>query len=251
MKLLIVEDEALTAERLAAMIRKYDATCEIVACIPSVEETLIWLKENNVPDLIFMDIHLEDDDCFQIFEQLNVEAPIIFTTAFDEYMVKAFKVNSIDYLMKPINYEELKSALDKYKKTKSFYQEGGIGNLLQSIQPKDEPYKDRFLISNGFKLRTIELPDIQYFYCTDKITFLVTSEGEFLPVEYSLDKLCLLLDPRLFFRINRKVLLSLSAIGNIHIYPKGKLKVDLKPSIKEEVYVSLDRVTAFKEWLGK
>lgn len=251
MKLLIVEDEALTAERLAAMIKKYDPTYDILASIPSVEETLIWLKENNLPDLIFMDIHLEDDDCFQIFEQINVDIPVIFTTAFDEYMVRAFKVNSIDYLMKPINYEELKSALDKYKKTKSFYQEGGLGNLLQTIQLKDEPFKDRFLISNGFKLRTIELQDIQYFYCTDKITFLVTAGGEFLPVEYSLDKLSVLLDPKLFFRINRKILLSLRAIENIHIYPKGKLKIDVKPTLKEDVYVSLDRVTAFKEWLGK
>lgn len=251
MKVLIVEDEALTAERLAGMIHKYDPSYQILATLPSVEETIHWLKENDSPDLMFMDIHLEDDDCFHIFEQINVTTPVIFTTAFDEYMVKAFKVNSIDYLMKPINYEEFCAALEKYEKIKNHYRENGFGSLLQSIQPKEETYKDRFLISNGFKLRTVETQSVQFFYCRDKITFLVTREGEFLPVEYSLDKLSLLMDPKRFFRINRQLMLSLPAIENIHVYPKGKLKLDLTPAIKEEVFVSLDRVTAFKEWLGK
>ena len=251
MKVLIVEDEALTAERLAGMVNRYDPSFEVCGILPSVGETISWLKENETPDLIFMDIHLEDDDCFQIFEQINISAPVIFTTAFDEYMVKAFKVNSIDYLMKPINYEEFVAALEKYKKVKSHYQENGFGNLLQSIQSKEESYKDRFLISNGFKLRTVETRDVRYFFCKDKITFLVTKEGDFLPIEYSLDKLSILLDPRRFFRINRQLMVSLSSISNIHVYPKGKLKVDLEPLLKDEVYVSLDRATAFKEWLGK
>lgn len=251
MKILIVEDEMLTAERLAAMIHRYDPSYQILASLPSVEETIDWLKENQAPDLIFMDIHLEDDDCFQIFEKINLNIPIIFTTAFDEYMVKAFKVNSIDYLMKPLNYDEFAASLEKYKQIKNHFQENAVGNLLKTIQPKEEAYKERFLISNGFKLRTIETKYIRYFYCTDKITFLVTPEGEFLPVEYSLDKLSLILDPRQFFRINRQLMVSLDAITNIHVYPKGKLKLELQPTNKEEVFVSLDRSTAFKEWLGK
>ena len=251
MKVLIVEDEALTADRLVGMVNKHDPSFEILGIIPSVEDTIKWLKENETPDLIFMDIHLEDDDCFQVFEQINITAPVIFTTAYDEYMVKAFKVNSIDYLMKPVNYEEFEAALEKYQRIKNHYREDGFGSLLQTIQPKEENYKDRFLISNGFKLRTVEVKDIKYFFCKDKITFLVTNEGEFLPIEYSLDKLGMVLDPRKFFRINRQLMVSLAGIANIHVYPKGKLKVDLEPNLKEEVFVSLDRATAFKEWLGK
>ncbi|HEY1025741.1 MAG TPA: LytTR family DNA-binding domain-containing protein [Sphingobacteriaceae bacterium] len=251
MKILIVEDEALTAERLQAIIHKYDPALEVTAIIPSVEGTLAWLKQNPAPDLIFMDIHLEDEDCFQIFEQLNINIPVIFTTAYDDYMVKAFKVNSIDYLMKPVGYEEFVAAMEKYKQVKTHYQENGYGNLLRSLDTENGPYKDRFLISNGLKLRTVETADVKFFYCKDKITFLVTADTEFLPIDYSLDKLNLMLDPKKFFRINRQVMVSLGGIANIHVFPKSRLKIDLQPSIKEEVFVSLDRVTTFKEWLGK
>ncbi|HEY0896734.1 MAG TPA: LytTR family DNA-binding domain-containing protein [Sphingobacteriaceae bacterium] len=251
MKLLIIEDELLTAERLASLVAAYDKTIEITACIPSVSDAITWLKENEEPDLILMDIHLEDGDCFQIFEQVNIATPVIFTTAFDEYMVKAFKVNSIDYLMKPVDYDEFVSAMEKYKNVRSHYQETSYGALLKTVQQPEEHYKDRFLISNGTRLRTVEIPEVKYFLCRDKITFLVTPETEFLPVDYSLDKLSLMLDPRKFFRINRHLMVSLPAISNIHVYPKGKLKLELSPGLKEEVYVSLDRVTAFKEWLGK
>ena len=251
MKLLIIEDETLTAERLRSMIAAYDPTIAVLDSIPSVSGALAWLKENKEPDLILMDIHLEDGDCFQIFEQVNITTPVIFTTAFDEYMVKAFKVNSIDYLMKPIDFDEFVTAMEKFKKVREHYQETNYGALLKTVQRPDDQYKDRFLISNGSKLRTVETQEVKYFFCRDKITFLVTNEKEFLPVDYSLDKLSILVDPKRFFRINRQLMVSIPAISNIHIYPKGKLKVELEPSMREEVYVSLDRVTAFKEWLGK
>ena len=251
MRVVIIEDEQLTAQRLENMLHKYDATISVEETIPSVAEAVEWFKNNEDPDLIFMDIHLEDDQCFAIFEKINLDVPVIFTTAYDEYMIKAFKVNSIDYLMKPINYEELVNAIEKFKKLRKQYQEHGLESLLSSVHKKEPEYKQRFLISVGSKLKTIDITDVSYFYCAEKITFLVTKENQRFPIDYSLDKLVLLVDPKQFFRVNRALLTKLDAIANMHVFPKGKIKLDLAPAMKEEVFVSLDKVTTFKEWLGK
>ena len=251
MKVVLVEDEYLTAQRLQNMLLKYDSAMQIAAVIPSVSEAIEWFTNNGDPDLVFMDIHLEDDQCFSIFEQINLEVPVVFTTAYDDYMIKAFKVNSIDYLMKPVNYEELVQALEKYKKLQKHYQENGLENLLHAVHKKEPEYKQRFLISVGARLKTVDIADIQYFFCADKITFLVTNDNQRLPVDFSLDKLAMLLNPDYFFRVNRWLLVKLGSIGNMHVYPKGKIKLDLVPAMKEEIFVSLDKVTPFKEWLGK
>lgn len=253
MKVVIIEDEFLTAQRLDAMISKYDPAIDVQAILPSVAEAVSWFKNNPDPDLVFMDIHLEDGQSFSIFETINLEVPVIFTTAYDEYMIRAFKVNSVDYLMKPLNYDELVHAVDKYKKfhERSGAEQDNLSTLIQSVQPKETGYKDRFLISVGSRLKTVELTDIQYFFSADKITFLVTADQQRYPVDYSLDKLAQVLNPKDFFRINRQMMVKLQAIANIHVYPKGKLKVDLSPLFKEDVFVSIDKVTEFKEWLGK
>ncbi|GAB2829816.1 LytR/AlgR family response regulator transcription factor [Ferruginibacter profundus] len=253
MKVVIIEDEFLTAQRLDSMINKYDAAIEVQAILPSVSDAVTWFKNNPDPDLIFMDIHLEDGQSFSIFETINLEVPVIFTTAYDEYMIKAFKVNSVDYLMKPINYEELVKAIDKYKKFHEHpaEEQDNMSALIQAIQSKETLYKERFLISVGSRLKTVELAEVQYFYSAEKITFLVTKDNQRYPVDYSLDKLVLMLNPKDFFRINRQMIVKLQAISNIHVYPKGKLKVDLIPAGKEEVFISLDKVAEFKEWLGK
>jgi DNA-binding LytR/AlgR family response regulator len=251
MKVVIIEDEQLTAQRLENMLHKYDATIQVTATIPSVAEAVEWFTSNEDPDLVFMDIHLEDDQCFTIFEKINLDVPVIFTTAYDEYMIKAFKVNSIDYLMKPVNYEELVNAIEKFKKLQKHYQENGLESLLGSVHKKEPEYKQRFLISVGSKLKTIDISEVSYFYCSEKITFLVTKENQRLPIDYSLDKLVLLTDPKQFFRVNRALLIKLDSIGNMHVFPKGKIKLDLAPAMKEDVFVSLDKVTSFKEWLGK
>jgi len=198
-----------------------------------------------------MDIHREDDQCFRIFERINLDIPVIFTTGNDEYMIKAFKVNSIDYLMKPTNDEELVNAIEKFKKLQKQYQEYGLESLLSSVHNKEPEYKQRFLISVGSKLNTIDVAEVSYFYCSEKITFLVSKENHRFPIDYSLDKLVLLLDPKQFFRVNRALLIKLDGIANMHVFPKGKIKLDLTPAMKEEVFVSLDKVTSFKEWLGK
>ncbi len=252
MKIVIIEDEQLTAQRLEIMLKKYDNRMQILAVLPSVSESIEWFKSNTDPDLIFMDIHLEDGQSFSIFEKINLDIPVIFTTAYDEYMIRAFKVNSVDYLMKPINYEELADAIQKYKRLHVLPKEKeSMGALLQSIQPKEE-YKQRFLITIGSRLKTIEVADVHYFYSAEKITFLVTKNNERFPVDFSLDKLAAVLDPAKFYRINRQMMLGINSITNIHVYAKGRLKIDVIPDFKkEEVMVSIDKVVEFKEWLGK
>src|SRR5690349_6022330 len=165
MKVVIIEDEQLTAQRLENMLRKYDSTIQIAAIIPSVAEAIEWFKSNPDPELAFMDIHLEDGQCFTIFENINLQVPVIFTTAYDEYTIKAFKVNSVDYLMKPLSYDELVQAIEKFKRVHAQKAEGPqvLQNLLQSLQRQEPEYKDRFLVSIGSRLRTIETTDINYF----------------------------------------------------------------------------------------
>ncbi|UHG89730.1 LytR/AlgR family response regulator transcription factor [Spirosoma oryzicola] len=259
MNVVIIEDENLTAKRLESLLHKYDPTINVLSRLPSVAEAVGWLSQPSHPaiDLVFMDIHLEDDLGFRIFEQANLTTPVVFTTAYDEYMIQAFKVNSIDYLLKPINYDELVAAIEKFK---SFKKQFGVTSpptpdldtLLSLIgKPREMDYKDRFMITVGNKIRSISTHDIAYFYLEEKIVFLVTKDGLNLPVDYSLDKLTQLLNPRHFFRISRQFLVSLPAIHTIHTFSAGKLKLDLMPKTKQEVFVSGDRVTEFKEWLGK
>jgi DNA-binding LytR/AlgR family response regulator len=251
MNVIIIEDEALTAQRLAGMLEKYSKDVRILATLPSVAESVDWLRKHDAPDLLLMDIHLEDDLCFKIFDLAPVISPVIFTTAYDEYMVQAFKVNSIDYLLKPINYTELTAALDKYKAIKTQYAKPDFDTLLQYIGQRKPDYRKRFMLTIGTKIRSIETAEVAYFYSDEKITFLVTREGQNLPIDFSLDKLAVQLDPEQFFRISRQFLVGFNAIETVHTHFKGKLKLDLKPKSKIEVFVSGDRMTDFKEWLGR
>ena len=254
MKVVIVEDEHLSAQRLQGMLKKYDPSIEVLAELPSVAASIEWFKNNPDPDLVLMDIHLEDGQSFSIFDTINLQVPVIFTTAFDEYTIKAFKVNSVDYLMKPLNYEELVAAIEKFKRIHGEAGEEktlGLEHLLHSMQKKEPEYKSRFLVSIGSRLKTIETEDIQYFFSADKITFLVTKENQRFPIDYSLDKMAGMLDPKQFYRINRQMTVKLEAIRNIHVFSKGKIKLDLDPPTKEDVFVSMDKVVEFKEWLGK
>jgi DNA-binding LytR/AlgR family response regulator len=260
MNVVIIEDENLTAKRLEGMLHKYDPTLRVLARIPSVAEAVAWFGQpGQSVDLVFMDIHLEDDLGFRIFEQAQLTTPVIFTTAYDEYMIQAFKVNSIDYLLKPINYDELVAAIEKFKSLKKQFGQTNpnqtshdLETLLNLIgKPKPADYKERFMITVGTKIRSIDTADVAYFYLEEKIVFLVTKDGLNLPVDYSLDKLTQLLNPRQFFRISRQFLVSLPAIQTIHTYSAGKLKLDLTPKSRQEVFVSGDRMTEFKEWLGK
>ena len=251
MKTIIIEDENLTAKRLESLLHKYDASIQVMAILPSVEEAVTWLRDHQEPDLVFMDIHLEDDLAFKIFEKIHLHAPVIFTTAYDEYMIQAFKVNSIDYLLKPINQDELVQALEKFKTLKKQFANPNMEALLQLMEKKEPEYKSRFMITIGTRIRSIETSEIAYFYSEEKLTFMVTKEGQQLPIDFSLDKLTTLLNPRDFFRISRQFLVSFSSIQQVQAHIKGKLKLELQPKCKFEVMVSGDRITDFKEWLGR
>ncbi len=251
MNAIIIEDENLSAQRLEGMLKKYDPGIQILAILPSVADSVQWLRRHDAPDIVFMDIHLEDDLCFKIFELAPLQSPVIFTTAYDEYMIKAFKVNSIDYLLKPVNAEELAAALEKYKALKAQYSSPAIETLLEYIGRRSAPeYKTRFMITVGARIRSIEVKDVAYFYSQDKLTFMVTKDGQNLPIDFSLDKLTTLLDPREFFRISRQFLVGFQSIQTVHTFYKGKYKLDLIPKSKVEAFVSGDRMSDFKTWLG-
>lgn len=251
MNTIIIEDENLTAQRLEGMLKKCDSSIRVLATLPSVAESVQWLRQHDAPDLVFMDIHLEDDLCFKIFELAPLTAPVIFTTAYDEYMIKAFKVNSIDYLLKPVNLVELMAALDKFKALREQFSKPDFDTLLQYIGQRVPEYKTRFMITVGNKIRSVETAEIAYFYSDDKITFMVTRDGQHLPIDFSLDKLTSLLDPQQFFRSSRQYLVGFSAIQAVLTHFKGKLKLELAPKARHDVFVSGDRMTDFKDWLGK
>jgi DNA-binding LytR/AlgR family response regulator len=251
MNVVVIEDEPLTAQRLISLVKKYDASINVLAQIASVNEAISWFESHpGSVDLIFMDIHLEDGDSFQIVSRLNLKTPIIFTTAFDDYMISAFKVNSVDYLLKPVNYEELAAALNKFKSLRSTQVD--IKTLMNQLSQQNNPqFKDRFMVTVGTKIRPVKTESIAYFYLEEKTVLLVTTDGIILPVDYSLDKLTQVIDPKQFFRISRQFIVSLNSIQMVHTVSTGKLRLDLIPKAKQEVTVSGDRVSDFKEWLGK
>lgn len=247
MNVLIVEDEELSAERLQNLIRNIDPTIKVLGIIPSVFETIAYLQNEALtqPDLIFLDIHLEDDNGFRIIESQELMIPIIFTTAFDDYLLRAFKVHSIDYLLKPVNPLELQASLNKFRKIRA------NGTQHSEETPHLEKYKDRFLVTAGSRMFTFKTTEIAYFTIEERATFLRLFDGRHFAVEYSLEKLTQMLDPAEFFRINRNMLLSMHAIREMHAISAGKLKIDLNPAAPQETFVSTERMTEFKNWLGK
>jgi DNA-binding LytR/AlgR family response regulator len=260
MNVVVIEDERLTAQRLISLVKKYDDSVNVLAQISSVAEAISWFQTNPVSsvDLVFMDIHLEDGDSFQVISKLNLMTPIIFTTAFDDYMIKAFKVNSVDYLLKPINFDELAAALDKFRSLRSnseaqpeSMQADIKALLIQLSQQSNHQFKDRFMITVGTKIRSIKTESIAYLYLEEKTVLMVTNDGAIFPIDYSLDKLMQIIDPKQFFRISRQFIVSLNSIQMVHTISAGRLKLDLIPKAKKEVVVSGDRVSGFKEWLGK
>lgn len=253
MKVVIVEDEAFAALRLKKMILDFNPEIKILAELESVEDSVRWFKSNPEPDLIFLDIHLEDDLSFAIFEQVNISSPVIFTTAFDEYAIKAFKLKSIDYLLKPIVHEELAAALKKYEQF-SGLNPGTIDlqSLYSLITNKDKKYRERFSISVGTKIKMVEVADIAYFFVLDKGVYLRTFQGNSYNVDFTLDKLEEMLNPEKFFRINRKYLINIASIANMIAYSRGRVKLELKPKTDDEfdTIVSIDRSSDFKKWLN-
>ncbi len=257
MNVLIIEDEARSARLLERMLTNYDPTIHVLAQLPSVTGTVVWFQERSaralpMPDLVLMDIHLEDGLAFGIFEQLSMTIPIIFTTAYDDYMIRAFKVNSVDYLLKPIDEEELANALTKFRTLRSPAPNHDLAQLLAAMQSLREPaYRERFMISLGTKIHSIETSDIAYFYSEEKASFLLTREGLLLPLEQSLDQVSSQVNPAQFFRVSRQFLVSRSAIQAIQTYSASRLRLSLQPASRQEIFVSVHRLADFKDWLGR
>ncbi len=224
----------------------------ILARIDTVKKAVEWLKLNS-PQLIFMDIQLADGLSFHIFEQVKVESPVIFTTAYDEYALRAFKVNSIDYILKPVDKEELNAALQKLKNLSgdTVRQEAILGNIAQALELLHKRYKTRFVVKVGEHLRTIDVDTILYFFSQDRTTFCVTDDNRNHVLDYTLEQLEDMLDPDAFFRINRKYLVRSSAIKDIISYTNSRLKLVLKGSTDKDIIVARERVQQFKEWLDK
>jgi len=248
MNCLIAEDEKVAAERLIGLIKKYDPSIDITEIVQSVKNAVQWLNTHQAPDLIFMDIQLADGLSFEIFEQTIVKTPVIFTTAYDEYALKAFKVNSIDYLLKPIDYQELKNAIDKFKGNNHLKNipVQVFDSILHSLTNN---YKNKFVIKVGEHIKVFTIDDVQCFYSMEKYTFLQNNSGRDYAISYSLDQLDDLLDPSRFFRINRKFIVSLSAILDIISFSNSRLQVKLNSNKSDDLIVSREKVQDFKKWI--
>lgn len=251
----IIEDEIPAARLLNKMLTELRPEWEILLLPGNVEGAVKWFNSNPHPDILFLDIQLTDGVSFSFIEQANPESMIVFTTAYDEYAIRAFKVNSIDYLLKPIDKERLTEALEKLEKLISKYyrpfgQQGDILEILQNITSPAKKYRTRFLISGEDKLFTLQVDDIAYFYSENKITFAVTHPNKEYIIDLSLDKLCEQLDPDRFFRTNRQTVVSVQAIQKIESYFLGKVVVKVIPPFKDKIIVSREKISAFKLWLN-
>lgn len=247
---LIIEDELLAADYLEGLIREVDGGFEVKAKLGSVKESVDWLEKNKA-DLIFLDIQLSDGLSFSIFDQVSVNTPIIVTTAYDQYAIKAFDLNSVDYLLKPIRKTDLADSLKKLKSLKAAYSID-FENLLSAIQGNKTSYRKRFLIRVADKYTSIEVEDIAYFYVSEKGGFLKRYNGYSYPIDISLGALEGMLDPSCFFRINRKYIISRNAIVSLTSWSRNRIKVSLKQPVEEEseVIVSIYNVADFKKWLN-
>jgi len=249
MRVIIIEDEKPAAEKLKKAIQKIDPAISVESTLGSVRDTVNWIQNNPAPELVFMDIELADGSSFKIFEEVKISCPVIFTTAYDEYWQEAFEHNSIDYLLKPIKQEKLEAALKKYEQLKKYFT-GNFQQLMQWQQQSQQVYKKRFLVKKGNDYITLKTEDIAYFYATHKLVCMVEKEGQKFILDKSLADLEKELEPALFYRVNRKYLVNINAIKKIKSYPKSKLQLELIPAVSEDIIVSQENTTAFKEWAG-
>lgn len=249
MKVLIVEDEKLAAENLASMLETIDPTIQVLNCIESVRIAVAWLNSNYC-DLIFMDIQLSDGNSFSIFDQVKIKTPVIFTTAYDQFAIKAFKHNSIDYLLKPINKEELAASIQKYRELHSKVQLPDIQQLIDSIKNQNH-YRERFMVNAGAKYKTIKSSEIAFVYVQSECVFVCTHSNKHYDIDFTLDKLEELLDPKSFFRVNRQYIVNIEAIGNMVTVTKSRLQLEISPKPPTEVIVSVNNLHEFKCWLNR
>jgi len=264
MNIVIVEDEQHSARMLEGMIQSIKKDWNIVSILESVKQTVEWFKKNEMPDLVFMDIQLTDGISFSIFEQVQIDSMVVFTTAYDNYAIQAFEVNSIDYLLKPIKEKKLEHAIDKFEKivnrvnveiaSNSSFENStapNYGELLSAIKEEKKVYRQRFLISGASAFFKIDIKDIAYFYTVNRVTFAVTFDGKEHIIDVTMEKLEEQLDPSKFFRANRSQIICLDVIYKFEAFFGGKLNLKLIHPFKETVTISRLKATEFKNWLDQ
>jgi DNA-binding LytR/AlgR family response regulator len=251
MKVLIVEDEVEAAARLKTLLKELRPGIDLVGSLDSISSTVKWIKANPQPDIIFMDIQLADGLSFEIFDAVEIKSPVIFTTAYNEYALKAFKVNSIDYILKPLDKDEVLAAFKKYENLTA--SSASPAKMMESIgvamQMLTKKYKERFVVKVGEHLRSIEITEILYFYSLEKTTFAQTTDGRKHILDFTLDQLEAILDPSKYFRINRKYIVSVQSIRDMISHTNSRLKLLLKSSDDDDIIVARERVQEFKDWL--
>ena len=260
MKILIIEDEDLAVKKLRKTLSSLETESEVVGVADSIQSSLNWLESNDAPDLILMDIELSDGQSFEIFNRTEVKSPVVFTTSYDEYALKAFKVNSIDYLLKPIQKEDLQAALNKYQEFKSQFGNHkesnpnmNMDNLVKALQKKLQlkEFRKRFLVKHGQKLVSVETEEIAYFFSDGRLNFFKTYDNRKFIVDYTMDELEDMLDPDRYFRISRSFYIAVDSVEQINDYFGNRLILHLKPPVDKEALVSREKVTEFKKWMGK
>lgn len=248
MQILIIEDEQPAADRLKKMLADVIPDLEILGVLVSIQSAVKWLKENPMPSIIMMDINLADGPSFEIFNQVDVTSPVIFITAYDQYALDAFKVNSIDYILKPIKKEDLERAINKFRSLGT-YNAVQLQALIKQISASNREYQKRIVIRYGDTIKMVEIDNVAYFYTEDKINFLTTKDNLRYPVDQNIDELESILDPRIYFRINRQFIININAIEKMLAWSKSRVKVILKPETTLETIVSTERSPFFKDWL--
>ncbi|MEP3390755.1 MAG: LytTR family DNA-binding domain-containing protein [Reichenbachiella sp.] len=251
MKVLIVEDEGIAADRLIQLLEQLDASIEVVEHLDSVKSVVEWFESHATPDLAFFDIQLADGLSFKVFEQVEVSCPIIFTTAYDQYAIEAFKVNSIDYLLKPMVEADLQRALDKFQKQKQPAQNVDVSALMNLMQQQTKSYKERFVIKVGEHLKSVLTEEVEIFLSENKATYLLSKDNKRFIIDFTLDQIQEAVDPKSFFRINRKYLIHIDGIRDIITYSNSRLKLELHHFNADDLIVSREKVVLFKEWLDR
>lgn len=254
-RVIIVEDEHLSANRLIRILNENENDIRVVKRFDTILKTVTYLNSNSLEiDLIFLDIHLADGNAFEIFNQTDISIPIIFTTAYDQYAIKAFKHASVDYLLKPIQEKELEQSIDKFKQLYFSSKEDLARNytkLIETFAGRNITFKDRFLVHVGSKIRSVESKEIDVFYAENKACFLITRERKTYDIDYTLKSLENELDPNLFYRVNRKVIVNIHAIKEIEFFSIRRYRLQLISPLDFEIIISKERITEFKQWMGR
>jgi two-component system, LytTR family, response regulator LytT len=250
-KVLIIEDEQPAALRLEKLLKSLGTDIEVLATIDTIASAIAWFDTNPQPDLIMADIQLGDGLSFEIFRKVKIDSYVIFTTAYDEYALRAFELNSIDYLLKPVNEARLSQSIEKYRKFRSDGQNVNIQKLLETIESRNDKFKKRFVVTISNKIKVVETGDIAFFYSKEKYSFLCSMDKHHYPLDFSLDHIEKILNPELFFRVNRQYIVQYRCIVKINILSKSRILIETLPPADEEILVSTARTAEFRSWLDR